>query len=110
MTQYPDLNVRIGIVDRFQGDEDQVVILSIAATTVAGFLKTPNRINVAISRAQDLLIVTTDRSLALEGRIGEPFQRVALFIDERVKQGDPAYHVLTPKRGDTRRDPRRHAA
>lgn len=110
LTQYPDLNVRIGIVDRFQGDEDQVVILSIAATTVAGFLKTPNRINVAISRAQDLLIVTTDHNLALDGRIGEPFQRVALFIDERVKQGDPAYHVLTPKRGDTRRDPRRHAA
>ncbi len=96
-TRYPDLNVRIGIVDRFQGDEDQVVILSIAATTVAGFLKTPNRINVAISRAQDLLIVTTDRSLALEGRIGEPFQRVARFIDERVKQGDTAYDVLNPR-------------
>ncbi len=30
LTNYPDLAVRVGIVDSFQGDEDQVVILSIA--------------------------------------------------------------------------------
>jgi ATP-dependent RNA/DNA helicase IGHMBP2 len=103
LTQYPDLNVRIGIVDRFQGDEDQVVILSMAATTAAGFLKTPNRINVAISRAQDLLIITTDQQQALAGKIGEPFQRVARFIDEHVKHGDTAYDVLKPPQANTRR-------
>ncbi|MGH2833118.1 MAG: DEAD/DEAH box helicase [Solirubrobacteraceae bacterium] len=94
---YPALNVRIGIVDSFQGDEDQVVILSIAATTVAGFLKTPNRINVAVSRAQDLLIITTSLPAAMQGKVGEPLQNVARFIDARVKQHDPAYQISRPK-------------
>jgi ATP-dependent RNA/DNA helicase IGHMBP2 len=93
LTQYPALDVRVGIVDRFQGDEDQVVILSIAATTVAGFLKVPNRINVALSRAQDLLIVTTSLPAAIQGRIGEPLQHVARFIDEQVKHGNPGYQI-----------------
>ena len=92
-TRYPALRVRIGIVDRFQGDEDQVVILSIAATTVAGFLKVPNRINVAVSRAQDLLIITTSVGAALDGKIGRPLQNVARFVLQRADENDPGYEV-----------------
>ena len=95
LTNYPDLNVRVGIVYSFQGDEDQVVILSIAGTE-AGFLKTPNRINVAVSRAQDLLIITTALHQAMNNRIGKPLGNVTRFIDERVKQGDPAYQIQRP--------------
>jgi hypothetical protein len=109
-TRYPALSVRIGIVDRFQGDEDQVVILSIAATTVAGFLKIPNRINVAISRARDLLILTTSLPAAMQGRIGEPLQKVARFIDEQVKDGDPGYEIHRARSRRTQRDPRRRRA
>ncbi len=92
-------------MDRFQGDEDQVVILSIAATTVAGFLKVPNRINVAISRAQDLLILTTSLNDALAGRIGKPLRDVASFIAGRVEEGDQAYEIVHAPR--PRRRPRR---
>ena len=93
ITKYPALKVRIGIVDRFQGDEDQVVILSIAATTVAGFLKVPNRINVAVSRAQDLLIITTSVGAALDGKIGRSLQAVARFVLQRVEEDQPGYEV-----------------
>jgi superfamily I DNA and/or RNA helicase len=93
-TRYPALKVRIGIVDRFQGDEDQVVILSIAATTVAGFLKVPNRINVAVSRAQDLLMITTSVGAALDGKIGRPLQAVARFILQRVEENRPGYELV----------------
>jgi superfamily I DNA and/or RNA helicase len=95
LTRYPALNVRIGIVDRFQGDEDQVVLLSIAGTT-SGFLAIPNRINVAVSRAQDLLIITTSLPLAIRDRIGAPLGNIARFIDQQVKQGDPAYQIQRP--------------
>jgi hypothetical protein len=107
--EYPALNVRVGIVDSFQGDEDQVVILSVAAT-VAGFLKTPNRINVAVSRAQDLLIVVTSLPLAIRDRIGKPLGDVVRFIDHRVKNHDPAYQILRPEQPKPRRPrpPRRH--
>jgi AAA domain len=107
LTLYPDLDVRVGIVDRFQGDEDQVVILSIAATTVAGFLKVPNRINVAISRAQDLLIVTTSLNDALAGRIGRPLRDVASFIARQVQDGQPGYEIVRPPRSRPPKRPRR---
>ncbi|MBI1844387.1 MAG: TM0106 family RecB-like putative nuclease [Actinobacteria bacterium] len=55
--------VRVGTVDRFQGQEAPVVIYSLAASSAEDvprgldFLFSPNRFNVAISRAQALAIV-----------------------------------------------------
>jgi len=54
---------RIGSVDKFQGQEAPVVIVSLCASTLdeaprgAGFLLSPNRLNVAVSRAEALAIV-----------------------------------------------------
>ena len=56
-------NARVGSVDRFQGQEAPVVIVSLCSSTLeeaprgAEFLLSPNRLNVAISRAQALAIV-----------------------------------------------------
>lgn len=63
--------VRVGTVDRFQGQEAPVVIVSMTASSPGdvprgmGFLLNRNRINVAISRAQWCAIVI--RSEALTG-------------------------------------------
>jgi uncharacterized protein len=54
---------RVGSVDKFQGQEAPVVIVSMCASTLddaprgAGFLLSRNRLNVAISRAQALAVV-----------------------------------------------------
>jgi uncharacterized protein len=56
-------SVRVGSVDKFQGQEAPVVIVSLCASTLdeaprgAGFLLSPNRLNVAVSRAEALAIV-----------------------------------------------------
>ena len=61
---------RVGTVDRFQGKEAPVVIVSMTAsdprdsTRGMGFLLSPNRINVAISRAQTLAVVVGSPRLA----------------------------------------------
>ncbi|MGD1059260.1 MAG: hypothetical protein ABR992_17815, partial [Solirubrobacteraceae bacterium] len=65
-------------------------------TTYAGFLEKPNRINVALSRAQDLLIVTTDVRAASSGRIGEPLREVVSLITQRARDGDRRYEVSRP--------------
>ncbi len=58
-----DERVRIGSVDLFQGQEAPVVIVSLCASTLdeaprgASFLLSPNRLNVAVSRAEALAIV-----------------------------------------------------
>jgi len=52
--------LRIGTVDRFQGIEKPIVIVSLVRNNSSGkigFAKKPQRINVAFSRAKELLIV-----------------------------------------------------
>ncbi|PWN39120.1 P-loop containing nucleoside triphosphate hydrolase protein [Ceraceosorus guamensis] len=62
--------VRIGTVDRFQGEEAKIVIISLVrnegdlssfeaalSSRSAGFVKSTNRANVALSRARDAMIV-----------------------------------------------------
>ncbi|NUO53567.1 MAG: ATP-binding domain-containing protein, partial [Polyangiaceae bacterium] len=64
-------SARIGSVDKFQGQEAPVVIVSMCASTLddaprgSGFLLSRNRLNVAISRAQALAIVVAS------GRLGD---------------------------------------
>jgi len=61
---------RVGTVDKFQGQEAQVVIVSMATSSeeylprFIDFLFSKNRLNVAISRARSLAILVANRSLA----------------------------------------------
>ncbi len=65
----PD-GARVGTVDRFQGQEAPVVVVSMCASeghdSPRGieFLMNPNRLNVALSRAQSLAIVVGHPGLA----------------------------------------------
>ncbi|MGH7498415.1 MAG: TM0106 family RecB-like putative nuclease [Gemmatimonadales bacterium] len=63
-------DARVGSVDLFQGQEAAVVIVSMCASSLeesprgADFLLSPNRLNVAISRAEALAIVVGSPELA----------------------------------------------
>ena len=46
-----------GTVDRFQGREADLVLLSMRNTSRVGFLDSPNRLNVAVTRARQQLVV-----------------------------------------------------
>jgi uncharacterized protein len=60
---------RVGTVDKFQGQEAQVVIVSMTSSTTddsprgMGFLLDRNRLNVAVSRAKCLSIIVCNPSL-----------------------------------------------
>jgi superfamily I DNA and/or RNA helicase len=59
--RFPNLALRIGTVDRFQGMERSVIIASFVRNNPngkIGFAEDFRRINVALSRAKELLIVT----------------------------------------------------
>lgn len=65
-SDYPNLNIRTGTVDRFQGMERPVVIVSLVRNNSqgsVGFAKSPERVNVAFSRAQELLMIVGCREL-----------------------------------------------
>ncbi len=63
-------DVRVGTVDKFQGQEAPIVIVSLcsseghASSRGLDFLLNPNRLNVALSRAQSLAIVVGHPGLA----------------------------------------------
>jgi len=60
--------LRIATVDNFQGEEAKVVVISLVRSNdkqQCGFLKTPNRINVLLSRAQHGMYIIGDASTSI---------------------------------------------
>ncbi len=57
---YSNLDLRFGTVDRFQGQEKDIIIVSLVRNNKnhnVGFAKKPHRVNVAFSRARNLLVI-----------------------------------------------------
>ena len=63
--QRPYLSIELCTVDRFQGHEADLVILSIASRHATSFLESPNRLNVALTRARYQRIIIGDRHAML---------------------------------------------
>ena len=55
------MRIEICTVDRFQGHEADYVILSLVRTRGIGFLDSPNRLNVALTRGRYLILIVGDR-------------------------------------------------
>jgi hypothetical protein len=82
---FPSLHIRTGTVDRFQGMERQVVIVSMVRNNPekkVGFAKKPERVNVAFSRAQELLVIVGCHSLFTEyaGKVGSMYSEVSNVV------------------------------
>lgn len=71
--QVRDLPIEIvcGTVDRFQGREADLVMLSMRNTGRIGFLDSPNRLNVALTRARQQLVILGKHSYYLGCNISE---------------------------------------
>lgn len=59
--QLPTIDIQVCTVDRFQGHEADFVLLSFANNHPTSFLESPNRLNVAVTRAKHQLIVYGNR-------------------------------------------------
>lgn len=59
--QRPYLTIDLCTVDRFQGHEADLVVLSIASARPTSFLESPNRLNVALTRARYQRVVIGHR-------------------------------------------------
>ncbi|MBW4644469.1 MAG: translation initiation factor IF-2 N-terminal domain-containing protein [Goleter apudmare HA4340-LM2] len=83
---FPSLQIRTGTVDRFQGMERPVVIVSMVRNNSrgdVGFAKKSERVNVAFSRAQELLIIVGCHDLFTHqpGRVGNMYSQVAHIVN-----------------------------
>ncbi len=90
-------SIKIDTVDSYQGKENPIVVLSLVRNNVSGqterglvsikpgFLKRPNRINVAVSRAMDRLVIVGAKS---RWQTGTPMQRLSDAVEDRFSAGE----------------------
>jgi hypothetical protein len=81
------VQVRNYTVDKVQGQEGDLVILSMVQNRRVGFMDSPNRLNVAITRAKYQLIVVGDREYFLRQGHSPELQMVAEAIKPWPQRG-----------------------
>jgi hypothetical protein len=72
----PQLKIELCTVDRFQGHEADVVFISFANTRSTNFLESPNRLNVALTRARYYRVIVGNQSGLARSR-GEVLRKLA---------------------------------
>jgi superfamily I DNA and/or RNA helicase len=90
---FPNLNIITGTVDRFQGMEKPVIIVSMVRNNYNnnfGFAQTPERVNVAFSRAKELLVILGCHDLftrlPIYKEVSNVVERYQGFLDENLRR------------------------
>lgn len=90
--------VKIDSVDSYQGKENRVIILSLTRydkTYSTGFLHLPNRINVALSRAMDKLVIVGAKTVWEQPKNSKtPLAKVLRFIQKQNNPQDYTIKIL----------------
>src|SRR5260370_27561124 len=79
--------VKIDTVDSYQGKENPVIILSLIRNHDQfnqGFLQSPQRANVSISRAMDRLVIVGAARMCRDNNREFPFGKVLSYIESRI--------------------------
>lgn len=80
--------IKIDTVDSYQGKENRVIVLSVTRSSrdkKPKFLRTPNRINVAISRAMDRLMIVGSTHMWQGNNSTLPLGKVLSYISGQAK-------------------------
>lgn len=78
------LSVEIATVDSFQGRESDVCIFSVTRSNAGdylGFLRSVERLNVALSRSRDVLVIVGDQNFCYDVPGDNPFRAVIDYIE-----------------------------
>ncbi|CAB1217048.1 AAA family ATPase [Serratia liquefaciens] len=92
--------VKIDTVDSYQGKENRIIILSLTRSDkqhTPGFLRAPNRINVAMSRAMDRLLIVGNADIWKGNNKELPLGSVVSFMAERGQEA--GYRFLSAQQG-----------
>lgn len=92
--------LRIDTVDSYQGKENRLVILSITrsdAKQSPGFLRSPNRINVGLSRAMDRLVIVGNSEMWKGKNKDYPLGKVFDYMDQRRHKESEGYRLVNAK-------------
>ncbi|WP_437991329.1 AAA domain-containing protein [Sorangium sp. So ce145] len=85
----PVLTIELCTVDRYQGHEADIVLLSFVRTETPGFLNSPNRLNVAITRARYQLVLIGHAAFLARQTRKAPL--CALLVEDMKRRGCVEY-------------------
>lgn len=88
--------VNIDTVDSYQGKENRIIIVSVTRQIKdlsPGFLRSPNRINVALSRAMDRLVIVGATEMWRAANKDLPLGRVLQYIEAQKENSE--YKILS---------------
>ena len=69
---FKDTGIKANTVDKFQGQENRIIILSTVDNEIGNFTDNPNRLNVAVSRAiEQLIVIVNDGDALIDKNIGD---------------------------------------
>lgn len=89
--------VRIDTIDSYQGSENRIVMLSLVRhneKNSTGFMSEKPRINVAISRAKERLIIIGATQMWVNDNELSPLGQVYQYINERNDANHPDYQII----------------
>ncbi|MDH1341116.1 AAA domain-containing protein [Ectopseudomonas oleovorans] len=92
--------VKIDTVDSYQGKENRIIILSLTRSDKSrspGFLRTPNRINVAMSRAMDRLLIIGNADMWKTHNKDKPLGQVVSYMSDMGE--DVGYKFMPAQNG-----------
>ena len=75
--EYKGVGITLCTVDRFQGQEADIVFLSMVQTQRVGFMDSPNRLNVALTRARYQNVIIGNQKYFLRQKVSEDLQQLA---------------------------------
>ena len=87
---------RFDVVDRFQGHECDIIILDLVTSGPRmglGFMSSPNRMNVALSRQKRLLVIVGDYQGTINVKPGRNARREKAPLQEYLAKLDPAWVI-----------------
>lgn len=93
--------IKIDTVDSYQGQENRLIFLSLVRDNdkaKEGFLGHTARINVALSRAQERLVIVGSRNMWNIGNVNSTLGKVLNFIETKVSLEAPDYILVDGKR------------
>ncbi|HAS6459670.1 TPA: AAA domain-containing protein [Vibrio parahaemolyticus] len=89
--------IKVDTIDSYQGSENRIILLSLVRHNTeqkCGFLTDDARVNVALSRAKERLLIVGAGSMWRQADASNPLARVFNYIHEQPNADDSEYQII----------------